>query len=592
MRRTDKTKSVFICVYLCSSVVRVIIFSTMITHLRITNFALLEDVALDLEGGLSFLTGETGAGKSILIDAICRLLGSRASQEDVRSGETKATIEAVFDHLSPQTLLLLREWEIDPDEGLILRREIHSSGRSRMMLNNCSVTLQQLRKLAPDLVDLFGQNEHQSLLDDASQRDLYDESIGIQPQIRQLASIAREIHALQNEWRLLREREQQRQRDIDIWKYQIKEIEEANPSETEEAELQSKRTLLQNRERLHSLSESLLQILLEKDDSFLSQLKELEKGTRDLAKFQEDFLEFSSRLEEWQSGSQELIQKIDGLRRGLEFEEGALDDIETRLQTLYRLKKKYGPTIQDVLNHLATAKMQLQSELNAEEREEELIRKTREAVMRYRAMAQEISRARFDAKNDFASRVEQELRQIAMEKCRFRVDLETGAVNDNEMEAVYSLHGTEDVRFEIEPNEGEGFRDLSRIASGGELSRLMLALKVVSQTKMDDHTFIFDEIDAGIGGRVAYQVGERLRRLSRSAQVLCVTHLPQVAAFGDHHYQVQKTVKASRTITVVNVLDEHRRVEELARMISGSEITETALRHARELREQVETGIS
>jgi DNA repair protein RecN (Recombination protein N) len=459
----------------------------MITHLRITNFALLEDVALDLESGLSFLTGETGAGKSILIDAICRLLGSRASQEDVRSGETKATIEALFDHLPPQTLQLLREWEIDPDEGLILRREIHSSGRSRMVLNNCSVTLQQLRKLAPDLVDLFGQNEHQSLLDDASQRDLYDESIGIHPQVRQLRTIAMEIHALQTEWRVLREREQQRQRDIDIWKYQIKEIEDANPSETEEAELQSKRTLLQNRERIHSLSESLLQILLEKDDSFVSQLKELEKGTRDLAKFQEDFKDFTGRLEEWHSGCQELIQKIDGLRRGLDFEEGALDDIETRLQTLHRLKKKYGPTIQEVLNHLSNAKTQLESELNIEEREEELIRNTHQAVMRYRALALEISRARLDAKNDFAARVEKELHQIAMEKCQFRVGLENVAVNDNEMEAVYPLHGTEDVRFEIEPNEGEGFRDLGKIASGGELSRLMLALKVVSQNKIEDH---------------------------------------------------------------------------------------------------------
>lgn len=562
----------------------------MLTHLRITNFALLEDVALDLEGGLSFLTGETGAGKSILIDAICRLLGSRASLEDVRSGEKKATIEAVFDQLPLQTLQLLREWEIDPEEGLILRREIHSSGRSRMMMNNCSVTLQQLRKLAPDLVDLFGQNEHQSLLDDASQRDLYDESIGIQEEIRQIAAIATEILALQSEWRSLREREQQRQRDIDIWKYQIKEIEDANLSETEEAELQSKRTLLQNRERIHSLCESMLQILVEKDDSLLSQLKELEKGTRELAKFQEDFSEF--KLEEWQSGCQDLIHRIDGLRRGLEFEEGSLDEIETRLQILHRLKKKYGSTIQDVLNHLSTAKMQLQSELNSEEREEELIRKTHQAVTRYLALAKEISKARLDSKNNFSAKVEEELHQIAMEKCHFHVALETATVSDNEMEAVYPPHGMENVRFEIEPNEGEGFRDLSRIASGGELSRLMLALKVVSQSKIEDHTFIFDEIDAGIGGRVAYQVGERLKRLSRSSQVLCVTHLPQVAAFGDHHYQVQKTVRASRTITVVNALDEKRRVEELARMISGSEITETALRHARELREQVEAGIS
>jgi len=201
--------------------------------------------------------------------------------------------------------------------------------------------------------------------------------------------------------------------------------------------------------------------------------------------------------------------------------------------------------------------------------------------------------SRLAGREEFAARVERELRQIAMEKCRFRVDLRREPVADSpEMEAAYPLNGLENVCFEIEPNAGEGFRELSRIASGGELSRLMLALKVVSQKTNEEHTFIFDEIDAGIGGRIAFQVGERLKRLSRAAQVLCVTHLPQVAAFGDHHYQVQKILKANRTTTIVNTLDESRRVEELARMISGSEVTETALRHARELREQVEAGVS
>ena len=566
----------------------------MLTHLRISNFALLEEVELDLERGLSFLTGETGAGKSIFIDAICRLLGSRATQDDVRSGETKAVLEAIFERLPAAAIALLEEWAIDPEEEqFILRREIHSSGRSRMLINNCSVTLQQLRQLAPFLVDLFGQNEHQTLLDGESQRRLYDGCIGIQSRVQELTTIAAEIAALQKEWKGLQEREQQRQRNIDILKYQIKEIEEIQPSETEEAELQAKKSLLQNSEKIHSLCESLLQVLLEKDDSLVSQLKEVQRSISELARYQQELTNFAVRAEEYQEDFSELVHRIDTMRRSLDFEEGSLDQIEFRLEAFHKLKKKYGPTIQQVLEHLDRSKSELQTDLNVEEREETLLREIRLAASRYETIALEVSQARSAGARKFETLVEKELDQVALEKCRFRVSLgEESYTSDSVMENRYAPYGRETVAFEIEPNAGEGFRELSKIASGGELSRLMLALKVVGQNYGEERSLIFDEIDAGIGGRVAYQVGERLKRLSRMAQVLCVTHLPQVAAFGDHHYQVQKLSKGDRTITIVSNLDEKKRIEELARMISGSEVTETALRHARELREQVNAGVS
>ena len=569
-------------------------FEVMLTHLRINNFALLEEVALDLEKGLSFLTGETGAGKSILIDAICRLLGSRATQDDVRSGATRAILEASFDRLPQQVLSLLAEWQIDPEEDeLILRREIHSSGRSRMLINNCSVTLQQLRQLAPLLVDLFGQNEHQTLLDAESQRRLFDHCNGLETQVRELSDLASQISALQKEWKSLTEREQQRQRNIDILKFQIKEIEDIQPSEVEEAELHSKKMLLQNSERIHSGCESLLQLLLEKDDSLVTQMKEVQKSVADLSRYQKDLSSFANRLTEWQGELSDLVQQIDVLRRGLDFEEGSLDQIETRLEAFQKLKKKYGPSIQEVLDHLARSKQELSADLNLDERKEEIQRDFIRIADEYEAHAAKISNARRTAAAKFEKEVEKELHQIAMEKCRFRVAFRTEIASElSEIERSYPFHGREEVLFEIEPNPGEGFRELGKIASGGELSRLMLALKVVNRNAGEDRTLIFDEIDAGIGGRVAYQVGERLKRLSRTAQVLCVTHLPQVAAFGDHHYRVRKQVKSDRTITVVDVLDAQRRVEELARMISGSEVTETALRHARELREQVEAGVS
>ena len=555
---------------------------------------MLEEVELDLVRGLSLLTGETGAGKSIFIDAICRLLGSRGTQDDVRAGESKAILEAIFDNLPDAVQNLLAEWEIDPEEGeLILRREIQSSGRSRMLINNCSVTLQQLRQIAPHLVDLFGQNEHQTLLDPDSQRKLYDRSIGVDPRVRELSTLAAEIASHQREWRSLQEREQQRQRNIDILKYQIKEIEDVQPTETEEAELQSKKVLLLNSEKVNAACESLLQILLEKDDSIVSQLKDVQKSVQELSKFSEELNDFSGDIQEWHEKITDLVNRVDALRRGLDYEDDSLDGIELRLEAYQKLKKKYGPTIADVLEHWNRSKVELAADLNTEEREEHLLREVQALAEKYRVLAAEISKRRADGAASFAKHVEKELQHIALEKCRFRVALETEPPHGaSDLEQSFPAHGVENVSFEIEPNVGEGFRELSKIASGGELSRLMLALKVVGQNAGEERTLIFDEIDAGIGGRIAYQVGERLKRLSRMSQVLCVTHLPQVAAFGDHHYRVQKLTKQHRTITVVTDLDEKRRIEELARMISGSEVTETALQHARELREQVEAAVS
>ena len=565
----------------------------MLTHLRMTNFALLEEVELDLEKGLSLLTGETGAGKSILIDAICRLLGSRADQDDVRGGESKAVLEAIFELPSPAALSLLAEWEIEPEGSeLILRREILSSGRSRMLINNCSVTLQQIRQLAPHLVDLFGQNEHQTLLDPDSQRKLYDKSIGVDRRVRELAAVSSQISSIQKEWRSLREREQQRQRNIDILSYQIREIEEIQPSEMEESELQERKVLLLNREKVHSACETLLQLVLEKDGSFTSQLKEVQRTVLELTRYSDALKDFVNTLETWQEQISDLVHQADTLRRGLDFEEGSLDEIENRLEAYQKLKKKYGPAITDVLNHQSKARQELQADLNSGEREEELLKEVRGLAERYEAMATDISKIRSENGGAFASHVETELQHIALEKCRFRVIVQNQPPeSSSEIETDYPAHGRENVWFEIEPNMGEGFRELGKIASGGELSRLMLALKVVGQTAGEERTLIFDEIDAGIGGKVAYQVGERLRRLSKAAQVLCVTHLPQVAAFGDHHFHVQKRTRLDRTTTIVTSLNEKHRIEELARMISGSEVTETALRHARELREQVETTV-
>lgn len=570
----------------------------MLGHLRISNFALLEEIELELGGGLSFLTGETGAGKSILIDAICRLLGARSNQDDVRAGSSKAVIEAIFDaqSLSAAAQGLLKEWEIDQDEEtLIVRREILASGRSKTLINNCAVTLQQVRLLAPYLIDLYGQNEHQSLLDGDSQRRLFDDAIGIRGKVEALARTAGEVRALQDEWKALKVREQQRQRNMDILQFQIQEIDSARISEEEEQELRGRKVLLQNAEKINTLCETLLENILNQEDSLIARMKESEKNLQELSRFHKELATDAKRLAGWQEEMSELSQKLDSLNRGLEFEEGSLDQLESRLDILDRLKKKYGPSLKDVLEHSVRSKKELDELLNAEETEKKLLRRIEHQAMEYETLAAEISRARDEGKSGFERQVEKELNQVAMEGCGFgvlltRQDIETGI---EMVERTYPSRGRESVTFQIEPNPGEGFRDLTRIASGGELSRLMLALKVVGQTEGKSPSLIFDEIDAGISGRVAYQIGERLKKLSQEPQVLCVTHLPQVAVFGDHHFHVSKNTKDDRTTTIVENLDEGGRIRELARMLSGSEVTEAALQHARELREQVhETGIA
>ncbi len=572
----------------------------MLTRLRITNFALLEEIEIDFSGGLSLFTGETGAGKSILIDAICRVLGARASQDDVRAGSQRAILEAIFDTstLHPATNELLQKWSIPPDDSeLILRREIQPGGKSRAAVNQCTVTLAQVKELAPFLVDVYGQNEHQSLLDSASQRTLYDSSLGLQAEIRDLAEVADEIRILKDEFKKLREQEQQRQRNMDLLQYQIREIEGAGVKEGEEEDLHTRRAILQNSERINNICETLLQDIVESDQSLLGRIESVGKQLQELEHFQEPFSAYVSKCMEWLDELNELARKVDSMKHTLEFEEGTLNAIESRLDSLDRLKKKYGPTIPDVLQHLAKCKQELNSNFQAEWRAEQIMLGLNKSAEKYKVLAEKITDAREKGRSAFERKVERELKDVAMEKCRFRVVLnavgdgpETGAGDEALVHSSFPPHGRENVIFQIEPNPGEGFRDLNRIASGGELSRLMLALKVVTQP-VEGQCLIFDEIDAGVGGRVAFQIGERLRRLSQTSQVLCVTHLPQVAAFGDHHFQVSKKTKVNRTITIVEELPDENRIRELARMISGSEVTETALKHARELRSQVETGV-
>ncbi|PWT92145.1 MAG: hypothetical protein C5B54_04025, partial [Acidobacteria bacterium] len=428
------------------------------------------------------------------------------------------------------------------------------------------------------------------LLDSDSQCRVYDESIGLHETLSNLARTSGRIRSLQQEWRSLQEREQQRQRDIDMLQFQIREIEEARISESEEQDLNARKLLLQNREKIHVLCESLLEQVLESDQSAIANIRQIQRSLTDLQKYDESLSKYATSLTGWQEELNDFARRIDALYRSLDFEDESLDEVETRLDLLQKLKRKYGPGLSDVLEHLEKSKKELDLLLHAEERESEIARSVAKEAHEYEILSSQIESRRQAAAGDFAKRMEVQLREVAMEKCRFRIAFNSDSSDtEDPMLKSYPSNGRQSLVFEIEPNPGEGFRELSRIASGGELSRLMLALKVVTQSG-NGQCLIFDEIDAGISGRVAYRIGERLRSLSGQAQVLCVTHLPQVAAFGDQHFVVRKKANQDRTTTIVDRLDGRMRIEELARMLSGSEVTETALQHARELREQVEAA--
>lgn len=447
----------------------------MLARLHISNFALVEDVALEPGSGLSLFTGETGAGKSILIDAICRLMGSRTSPEDVRSGTPKAVLEAIFDatRLGPGIGRLLEEWGIEAGEDLIIRREIPANGKSRAFINNCSVTAQQLKQLGAQLIDIFGQNEHQTLLDPDSQQELFDRSVGAQEDVASLERLSSEIRKLQSAWKDLQEKEQQRQRNIDILQYQIREIEAAAPGEQEEEDSLARKTMMQNREKIFATCESLLDVILERDGNLLGQLDQVARGVADLERWGAGSGGTLSRLKECEEALRDLTRGLDDQRRSLEFEPGALDEIETRLDALQKLKKKYGPDIPAVLRHLDECKEDLQRELHAEERAEAFVHDMQKLAAEYRTRAGKLSALRNASKSDFEHLVESELQNVAMEKCRFRVALQEqqpafpeSAEASAWMQIPFPRRGWQTVEFEIEPNSGEGFRPLHKIASG------------------------------------------------------------------------------------------------------------------------------
>ena len=549
----------------------------MLRFLRIRNLAVIEAVEVEFEPGFNVLTGETGAGKSILVEAVGLLLGARASADLVRTGEALATIEAIFEDPSTHSV---RSGQA-PSTELIVRREISSQGRSRSFINGALATAAALRDLSARMVELHGQHEHQALLDPLAHLPLLDE-------YADLADAAGDVAAAWTKVRTLREQLERSRMDarektarLDLIAFQLGEIETAAPRPGEDEELAATKQVLASAERIQRLCQESYSALYDSDEAVLAGLGGVWKRVGELATLEPQFAPYVESRDGIKSQLEDLAFFLRSYADGIDASPDRLQQVEDRLALLERLKRKYGPTLQDVIEKGAALSRERELLTGVGERAEDLMKALDAETASYLDVARGLSRKRRAAAVTFARDLEALLAELAMARTRFEVRFNDGELPPD----AWSERGIDQAEFFVSPNPGEDLRPLTRIVSGGELSRVMLALKTLAAEDAPAKTLIFDEVDAGIGGRVADVVGSRLQALGEQFQVLCITHLPQIAARGTTQFMIEKSVRGSRTVTRVERLDQSGRVEEVARMIGGASVTDQVRASARELLE-------
>jgi DNA repair protein RecN (Recombination protein N) len=558
----------------------------VLAELRVENYAVIDHLVVEFAPGLNLLTGETGAGKSLLIDALALLGGDKASAEVVRHGAEKATLSAVFAELPPGIATALQELGLEAaDDQLILRREIAANGKGRVFINDQPATVAALKRIAPSLIAIHAQRETLSALDGATRLELLDQFAGADPSATEAAY---------HEWRRIREHisqlesdEQDRLRLADLWSFQKKEIDAARLEPGEEEQLQEERRLLANAERLYAAAISAYDLLYESSNSASTTLRNAIRSVEDLARYQERFNETAGALDVARITIEETASALRDFAETANASPERLAEVEDRLATMDRLKRKYGNTVELVIDYGEEVTRKLREIECRDDVLRELQAELCAAANHYRDGARALSRKRFSAARELEKLVEAEVQELAM-KARFKVE-----VSGSDDEQNWTAGGFDSVEFLISTNAGEPLGPLDRIASGGELSRTLLALKVSVEHDAAKpngrpksravRTLVFDEIDIGIGGRAAEAVGRKLKTLARGDQVLCVTHLPQIASFADQHYHIEKREAGGRTHTSIRLLNDRDRAEELARMISGAKTTESSRKHAEQM---------
>ena len=556
----------------------------MLSLLHIENIALIQSADIRFEPGFNVLTGETGAGKSIVIDSIGAVLGERTSRELIRTGAKSALVTAVFTQVPPLPWLEENGFPTGEEE-LLLQRELQGDGRNVCRIDGKLVTVAQLRELGRQLLNIHGQHDGQQLLDPASHLGYLDQFGGCQPLLESYQEAYRKWHDIRREMDKLQMDEAERSRRVDTLNYQIQELERAQLKAGEDEELSARRTLLRSAGRLMEAVQS-AEFALSGDedrDGACSLIAQAEGEVQGVSSISPELSELSEKLTALRCAADDAADTLRDLSRSFDFSPGELDQVEERLDLLYRLRKKYGPTVEDMLAYLDRCRKELDQIQYADDTLARLEKDLKKAQKEAARRGESLSQARREAAGALQARVQEELRQLDMPKVQFQTEF-----TPKGGEAGMDETGLDEVQFLMSANLGEALKPIQKVASGGELARIMLALKNVLAEGDQIGTLVFDEVDTGVSGRAAQKVAEKMAQVARGKQVLCVTHLPQIAAMADTHFSVQKGEREGRTYTRLERLDRSQRREELARLIGGASITPSLLESAEELLRQAE----
>lgn len=564
----------------------------MIKSLQIKDYALIEKINVEFEKGLNIITGETGAGKSILIDAMSLLLGDRASTEVVRKGSEKSIVEGIFEAEGNKKLEeILKENDIDFWPEMIVRREISLKGTNRCFINDTPVPLNLIKELGFLLVDLHGQHEHQSLLRKETHIEMLDDFAELDEELSLFKKQISDLKNILTEVRELREKEKLLKEKKELYEFQIKEIDSVNPIEGEEEELVNELNILENSERLLELTTSIFSELYESDESIYDKLGEIKNQIEELSEIDSSFIEKLDELKNALTQINDVADFVRSYKDDIDLESGRLKEIRDRLGTFGPLKKKYGGSISAVIEH----RKKIGDEFDLVEGFDERLKIYENELKQFRIKAGEtakkISIKRKKAAKEIKKGIEESLKYLGINESIFEVkfDEEFPSLTDENFilldnnKIKFTPRGTDKVEFYLSTNLGEDVKPLQKVASGGEVSRVMLAMKMNLAKNDKLPLLIFDEIDTGVSGRIAQKVGQSLKELSRHHQIIAITHLPQIAGLADHHYFVQKIEKENRSSTSIKLLSEDEQIHEVAKLLGGENITEANLKSAKEL---------
>lgn len=561
----------------------------MLSRLKIKNIALIDKLEIEFGDGLNLLTGETGSGKSIIVDSLGALTGDRVYSDLIKEGEVSAQIEGLFSVTATNAITeAFDESGIDLDNGreidIIVRRELSLTGKNRIFVNDQMVTQTFLKRIGSHLVDIHGQGEQAAIYDVSTHIGMLDEYAGNAALRMETASAFGDWSRVRRDLDALEKDDAGQLQLVDILRFQVREIKNVNPGLAEDVQLESEKRRLNNVERLSSLSEDTYSLLYENTESTIATLERSAKKIGELGEYEPRFREFDEGMLSAQAVLEEAAFAARDFRNHLEFSPERIEEIENRLAEMSRLKRKYGDSIEDVLTHLADSEKRLEGIETSEFRAQELRKHLGDCRAEYIQRSRKLHETRVAAARKFEADVGRNLRDVALEKARFEVRIDSpgqSEIDDILYSRSFSANGFDYVEFYFSANPGESPKPIAKIASGGEASRLILILKTTAKSGDGEKAVVFDEIDTGIGGRVAEAVGRKLKELAARQQVMCVTHQPQIASLADRHFVVEKSMAADKTSVGIRELDSAEQIEEIARMLAGERITDAARENAR-----------